>query len=77
MSFREAILNAFSRLRQALRLARSMDTTIHLESRGFESLDHSIPLIIHHASVLGDWIRQIEERESHTFKRLGTIIEWW
>jgi hypothetical protein len=39
--------------------------------------DHSIPLIIHHASLLGDWIRQIEEREGKTFKRLGTIIEWW
>lgn len=39
--------------------------------------DHSIPLIIHHASLLGDWIRQIEEREGQTFNRLDTIIEWW
>lgn len=39
--------------------------------------DHSIPLIIHHASPLGDWIRQIEQREARIFKRLGTIIEWW
>jgi len=39
--------------------------------------DHSIPLIIHHASLLGDWIRHIEESEGKTFKRLGTIIEWW
>jgi len=39
--------------------------------------DHSIPLIIHHASLLGDWIRQIEQREGKTFTRLGTIIEWW
>ena len=25
--------------------------------------EHSIPLIIHHASALGDWIREIERRE--------------
>ena len=39
--------------------------------------DHSIPLIIHHASGLGDWIREVEQRESRLFKRLGSIIEWW
>jgi hypothetical protein len=38
---------------------------------------HSIPLIIHHASRLGDWIRKIETREACQFRRLGTIIEWW
>jgi len=143
-----------NRLRQALKLAKSMGTTIHLGSMGFESFDnsilrnlnkgvnvdtnlqaiqlirhlkedypehwtysradgsihgfihptpwdteqtwaniqttfrehalpldilpdHSIPLIIHHASALGDWIRQIEKTEGRTFKRLDTIIEWW
>jgi CRISPR/Cas system-associated protein Cas10 (large subunit of type III CRISPR-Cas system) len=38
---------------------------------------HSTPLIIHHASGLGDWIREIEGRERLRFKRLGSIIGWW
>ncbi len=38
---------------------------------------HSTPLIIHHASGLGDWIREIEQREGLRFKRYGSIIEWW
>jgi hypothetical protein len=38
---------------------------------------HSVPLIIHHASYLGDWIRQIEFELQMTFKRAGTWIEWW
>ncbi len=38
---------------------------------------HSTPLIIHHASGLGHWIRKIERREKICFKRLGTIIAWW
>jgi hypothetical protein len=38
---------------------------------------HSTPLIIHHASGLGDWIREIERREGIWFKRSGTIISWW
>ena len=39
--------------------------------------DHSIPLIIHHASGLGDWIREVETRDGIRFGRLGSIIEWW
>jgi len=39
--------------------------------------EHSTPLIIHHASYLGDWIRQIESTTSITFSREGTWIEWW
>jgi hypothetical protein len=39
--------------------------------------EHSIPLIIHHASALGDWIREVENRENLKFKRDGTIIGWW
>ena len=39
--------------------------------------DRSVPLIIHHASALGDWIREIEEREGIRFKREGTTIGWW
>ncbi|MGD8227055.1 MAG: hypothetical protein PVH82_12265 [Desulfobacteraceae bacterium] len=38
---------------------------------------HSTPLIIHHASRLGDWIREIERRERIQFRRHGSIIEWW
>lgn len=39
--------------------------------------DHSTPLIIHHASALGDWIREVEQREEVQFKRYGSIIGWW
>ncbi len=39
--------------------------------------EHSIPLIIHHASYLGDWIRDIETRTDVRFTRDGTWIEWW
>lgn len=39
--------------------------------------DHSIPLIIHHASGLGQWIREIELSEGISFARLGGIIAWW
>ncbi|MCX8021181.1 MAG: hypothetical protein N2745_00200 [Syntrophorhabdaceae bacterium] len=38
---------------------------------------HSVPLIIHHSSFLGDWIRMIESRSKIKFKRDGTWIEWW
>jgi hypothetical protein len=47
--------------------------------RLFEDIlpEHSTPLIIHHASYLGDWIRQIESLTDVTFSREGTWIEWW
>jgi hypothetical protein len=38
---------------------------------------HSTPLIIHHASGLADWIREIEGLERLWFKRYGTVISWW
>jgi hypothetical protein len=38
---------------------------------------HSTPLIIHHASGLGHWIREIEQKEMLRFKRYGSIIGWW
>jgi hypothetical protein len=38
---------------------------------------HSTPLIIHHASALGFWIREIENRERMRFNRYGSIIGWW
>jgi hypothetical protein len=39
--------------------------------------EHSTPLIIHHASALGDWIREVEARNKIRFKRYGSIIGWW
>jgi hypothetical protein len=39
--------------------------------------DRSVPLIIHHASALGDWAREIEKRENIMFKREGSTIGWW
>jgi hypothetical protein len=38
---------------------------------------HSTPLVIHHASALGQWIREIEAKEGIRFKRYGSIIAWW
>lgn len=38
---------------------------------------HSTPLIIHHGSYLGNWIRELEELTGITFSRDGTWIEWW
>ncbi|MGD2187160.1 MAG: hypothetical protein PVI71_13605 [Desulfobacterales bacterium] len=37
----------------------------------------STPLVIHHASALGDWVREIERRERIWFKRYATVIGWW
>jgi hypothetical protein len=55
-----------------------MDRNIFLY-RFFEDIlpEHSTPLIIHHASYLGNWIRQIESVTGVTFSRDGTWIEWW
>ncbi len=57
---------------------QEMDRNIFLH-RFFEDIlpEHSTPLIIHHASCLGDWIRQIEAKTGITFSRAGTWIEWW
>lgn len=38
---------------------------------------HSTPLIVHHGSALGDWLRQIEETHGIRFGRGLTWIEWW
>ena len=55
-----------------------IDQNIFLH-RLFEDIlpDHSTPLIIHHGSYLGNWIREIEERGGIRFTRDGTWIEWW
>jgi hypothetical protein len=51
---------------------------INLYGLPFDILpERSVPLIIHHASALGDWIREVETRENIQFKREGTIIGWW
>jgi hypothetical protein len=57
---------------------QEMDRNIFLQ-RLFEDIlpDRSTPLIIHHGSYLGDWIRQIESTKGVTFSRDGTWIEWW
>ncbi len=39
--------------------------------------NHSTPLIIHHASALADWARQIETDQKIKFSRHGTTIGWW
>lgn len=38
---------------------------------------HSTPLIVHHGSALGDWLRQIEKTYGIRFGRGLTWIEWW
>ena len=57
---------------------QEMDRNIFLH-RFFEDIlpEHSTPLIIHHASYLGDWIREIESTTGISFGREGTWIEWW
>jgi hypothetical protein len=57
---------------------QEIDTNIFLHGF-FEDIlpEHSTPLIIHHASHLGDWIRQIESTTGIRFSRDGTWIEWW
>lgn len=38
---------------------------------------HSTPLIIHHDSALGDWIRAVEAEEGVRYPRMNSWIEWW
>jgi hypothetical protein len=59
-------------------ILQEIDTNIFLYRLYDDILpEHSTPLIIHHASYLGDWIRQIESMTNITFGREGTWIEWW
>ena len=37
----------------------------------------SVPLIIHHACWLADWIRELEMKEGIKLNRDGSLIEWW
>jgi hypothetical protein len=56
----------------------NIQTVIKREGLAADILpEHSTPLIIHHASGLGEWIRKVETREEIRYRRLGSIIEWW
>lgn len=57
---------------------REMNTIITVYGLNRDILPKvSIPLIIHHACGLGDWVRELELREGITLKRRASIIEWW
>jgi hypothetical protein len=59
-------------------IARQINKTISMYQLSLDILpNHSTPLIIHHASGLADWIRQIEIKENIEFQRVGTTIGWW
>ena len=56
----------------------NIQRSISLYGLTFDILPYkSTPLIIHHASSLGRWIRRIERLEKMEFKRYGNIIAWW
>jgi hypothetical protein len=56
----------------------TMETTMSDSNLQYDILRaKSIPLIIHHASGLGDWVREVETREGVQFTRSGSIIGWW
>ena len=58
--------------------AAAIQKTIYLYGLQNDILPpHSTPLVIHHASALGDWIREIEQREGLQWPRYGTVIGWW
>ncbi len=59
-------------------ISRKINRNIAMYQLSMDILpNHSTPLIIHHASGLADWIRQIEENENIRFERVGTTIGWW
>jgi len=59
-------------------ISRQINQTIAMYQLSLDILPyHSTPLIIHHASGLGDWIRRIEEKEKIEFQRVGSTIGWW
>lgn len=59
-------------------ISRETNKTIAMYRLAMDILPpHSTPLIIHHASGLADWIRQVEETEQIRFERVGTTIGWW
>lgn len=58
--------------------AAEIQKIIHLYGLQNDILPHhSTPLVIHHASALGEWIREIEQLEGLRWRRYGTVIGWW
>ena len=58
--------------------AAAIQKTIYLYGLQNDILPpHSTPLVIHHASALGDWTREIEQREGLHWPRYGSVIGWW
>jgi len=59
-------------------ISREINKIISMYQLSLDILpNHSTPLIIHHASGLADWVRQIELKENIEFPRVGTTIGWW
>ncbi len=59
-------------------ISRRINATISMYRLDLDILPfHSTPLVIHHGSGLGNWIRRIEEKENIKFERVGTTIAWW
>ena len=59
-------------------ISQEINRTISLYQLSLDILPHhSTPLIIHHASGLADWIRQVEVEKNITFQRVGSTIGWW
>jgi hypothetical protein len=57
---------------------RELNTNIFAYDLGRDILPAaSVPLIIHHACALGNWVRELEVREGLVLNRRGSIIEWW
>ncbi len=57
---------------------REMNSVIFAYGLGRDILPpKSVPLIIHHACGLGDWVRELEMREGIMLERAASIIEWW
>jgi hypothetical protein len=57
---------------------RELNTNIFVYDLGRDVLPAtSVPLIIHHACALGNWVRELEVREGLVLNRRGSIIEWW
>jgi len=46
------------------------------ETYGLLGPQMAATLIIHHASGLADWIREVEKKEGVQFRRYGSIIGW-
>ena len=58
--------------------AKAMEEVINSHQLAADILPaHSTPLIIHHGSGLGDWIRKLEKETEIQFNRRGSLVDWW